>query len=54
MGIALDEARRVGLKLPVLALVERLYQATAAAGEGRCGTQALIHAIAALSDSEES
>lgn len=52
MGIALEEARRVGLKLPILALVEQLYQATAAAGDARSGTQALIRGLAALSESK--
>ncbi|MEW6719196.1 MAG: NAD(P)-dependent oxidoreductase [Thermodesulfobacteriota bacterium] len=41
MGIALDEAKRMKLALPGLALVHQLYVALQAMGEGRRGTQAL-------------
>lgn len=49
MGIALDEARRMGLVLPGLALVHQLYLSVAALGHGRSGTQALELALAAMS-----
>ncbi len=42
---ALDETARLGLSLPGLQLAHRLYLDVQAAGEGACGTQALIHAI---------
>jgi len=50
MGIALAESRRLGLSMPGLALAEQLYQAVAAQGHARDGTQALILALATLSD----
>lgn len=50
MGIALGEARRMNLAMPGLALAEQLYQAVAAQGFGRKGTQALLLALAKLSD----
>jgi 3-hydroxyisobutyrate dehydrogenase len=50
MGIALAEARRMHLALPGLALAEQLYVALVAQGGGRKGTQALLLALAALSD----
>ena len=40
MGIALDEAKRMGLALPGLALAHQLYVALKAQGHGRDGTQA--------------
>jgi 3-hydroxyisobutyrate dehydrogenase len=49
MGIALEEARRMGLSLPGLALAEQLYQAATAQGHGRKGTHSLILALAQLS-----
>lgn len=49
MGIVLEEARRMGLALPGLALAEQLYLALAAQGHERDGTQALILALASLS-----
>lgn len=45
MGIALDEAARMQLPMPGLALVRQLYLATAAQGHGRLGTQALYLAL---------
>lgn len=42
MGIALDEARRLGLALPGLALVRGFYLAAQNAGHGRKGTHALL------------
>jgi 3-hydroxyisobutyrate dehydrogenase len=50
MGIALAEARRMRLALPGLALAEQLYVALVAQGGGRKGTQALLLALASLSD----
>jgi 3-hydroxyisobutyrate dehydrogenase len=49
MGIALDEARRMNLALPGLALAEQLYRAVQAQGHGRDGTHALQLALASLS-----
>jgi 3-hydroxyisobutyrate dehydrogenase len=49
MGIALDEANRMGLSLPGLALAKQLYVALAAQGYGRNGTHALELALASLS-----
>ncbi|HEY5656658.1 MAG TPA: NAD(P)-dependent oxidoreductase [Myxococcota bacterium] len=49
MGIALDEAQRMGIALPGLALVRQLYVALQAQGHGRAGTQALVLALASLS-----
>ncbi len=48
MGIALDEARRMALCLPGLALVNQLYLAVQANGLGRKGTQALMLALEQL------
>ena len=45
MGIALDEARRMNLALPGLALVHQLYVAVQAQGHGRKGTHALMLAL---------
>ncbi|MDX1647000.1 MAG: NAD-binding protein, partial [Longimicrobiales bacterium] len=50
MGIALDEARRMDLSLPGLALAHQLYVALQAQGGRRNGTQALLLAMASLSD----
>ncbi|GAB6126260.1 NAD(P)-dependent oxidoreductase [Humidesulfovibrio idahonensis] len=48
MGIALDEAGRMGLELPGLALVHSLYAGAARHGHGRDGTQALFLALKEL------
>jgi 3-hydroxyisobutyrate dehydrogenase len=48
MGIALDEARAMGLALPGLALVHQLYLGVKAQGHGRDGTQALMKALTTL------
>jgi 3-hydroxyisobutyrate dehydrogenase len=48
MGIALDEARRMQLSLPGLALAHQLYQAVAAQGHAKNGTQALMLALAEM------
>ena len=45
MGIALDEAKRLGLCLPGLALAEQLYLAVQAQGYGKKGTHALMLAL---------
>jgi len=52
MGIALDEAKRMNLSLPGLALVHQLYLALQAQGGGKLGTQALILALENLSNAE--
>jgi 3-hydroxyisobutyrate dehydrogenase len=49
LGIALNEARRMNLSLPGLALAEQLYVAARAQGHGQSGTQALLVALAQLS-----
>jgi 3-hydroxyisobutyrate dehydrogenase len=49
LGIALNEARRMNLSLPGLALAEQLYVAARAQGHGQNGTQALLVALAHLS-----
>jgi 3-hydroxyisobutyrate dehydrogenase len=50
MGIALDEAGRMGISLPGLALVHQLYRAVQAQGHGRCGTHALMLALETMSN----
>ena len=52
LGIALAEARRMRLSLPGLALAEQLYLAAQAQGLGQKGTQALLVALARLSDAD--
>ncbi len=49
MGIVLAESRRMGLSMPGLALGEQLYQSVKAKGYGRCGTHALVLALAEMS-----
>jgi 3-hydroxyisobutyrate dehydrogenase len=49
MGIALDEAKRMGLALPGLALAHQLYIALKAQGHGRDGTHSLELALAQMS-----
>ncbi len=49
MGIALEEARRMNLALPGLALVQQLYQSVSALGFAEKGTQALILALEHMS-----
>lgn len=49
MGIALDEAKKMGLSLPGLALGHQLYLALQAQGHGKDGTHALQLALASLS-----
>jgi 3-hydroxyisobutyrate dehydrogenase len=50
MGIALEEAKRMGIALPGLALVHQLYVAVKAQGYGRKGTQALMLALEHISN----
>jgi 3-hydroxyisobutyrate dehydrogenase len=49
MGIALDEARRMGLSLPGLALAQQLYVSVQSNGWGKKGTHALQLALARMS-----
>ncbi|RJQ76820.1 MAG: NAD(P)-dependent oxidoreductase [Desulfobacteraceae bacterium] len=48
MGIALDEARRMHLSLPGLALVHQFYVAAMAQGDQELGTQALYKILARM------
>jgi 3-hydroxyisobutyrate dehydrogenase len=50
LGIALAEAKRMGLCLPGLALANQLYLSLSAHGHGRDGTQALQLALASMSN----
>jgi len=50
MGIALDEAKRMNLALPGLALAHQLYLAVQAQGYGRKGTHALMLALEHISN----
>ncbi|HXG10925.1 MAG TPA: NAD(P)-dependent oxidoreductase [Gemmataceae bacterium] len=50
MGIALEEAKRMGIALPGLALAHQLYLAVKAQGYGRKGTHALMLALEQLSN----
>jgi 3-hydroxyisobutyrate dehydrogenase len=52
MGIALDEAKRMRLALPGLALVHQLYVALQALGEGKRGTQALTLVLERMNDTK--
>ncbi|MGQ0810930.1 MAG: NAD(P)-dependent oxidoreductase [Nitrospiraceae bacterium] len=49
MGIVLQEAARMGLILPGLALVHRLYLSVQAHGHGRCGAHALMLGLEEMS-----
>lgn len=49
LGIALEEAERMQLTLPGLALAQRLYEQVVDAGGAKQGTQALILALARMS-----
>lgn len=53
LGIALDEAARMELALPGLALARQLYEAVRAQGHARLGTQALLLALEKLNAMEE-
>lgn len=48
MGIALEEAARMQLSLPGLALAKQFYTAAQAQGLGRKGTQALYRVLASM------
>ncbi len=50
MGIALEEANRMGLVMPGLALVHQLYVSVQAHGHGKSGTHALLLALEELSN----
>lgn len=52
MEIALEEAARMDLSLPGLALVNQLYRAIKAQGHGLSGTQALVLALEKMSGIE--
>ncbi len=52
MGIVLDEAARMNLVLPGLALAKQLYESVRAHGYEKKGTQALILALAEMSHCE--
>jgi len=52
MGIALEEARRMSLALPGLALAHQLYVALIAQGKGKLGTHALALALEQLNNLE--
>lgn len=53
MQIALDEADRMGLILPGLALAKTLYDKLMESGGARNGTQSLIRALEALAGSDD-
>jgi 3-hydroxyisobutyrate dehydrogenase len=48
LGLALQEAEALGLKLPGVELARTLYEKARALGHGRSGTQALLLALEAL------
>ena len=50
LGIALEEAGRMNLVLPGLALVKKLYDSLQAEGKGTEGTQALYLALERMSE----
>ena len=50
LGLALEDAKRCGVALPGVALASQLYLALVAQGGGRLGTQALVKALAKLSN----
>ena len=52
MGIALEEAEKMEIPLPSLALTKQLYLAIKAEGKGKKGTQMLVKALEALSGKE--
>jgi len=54
MGIAIDEAKRMNLALPGLALVHQLYLACQAQGHGKAGTHALVLALEQISPEKKS
>lgn len=52
MGIALEEAKRMNLCLPGLALAHQLYLAVKAQGHGKLGTHALMLALEQLNNTQ--
>lgn len=52
LGIILEEARRMNLKLPGVELAELLYRELAAQGHERSGTQSLVLALAKMNGIE--
>ncbi|MBP2674530.1 MAG: 3-hydroxyisobutyrate dehydrogenase [Deltaproteobacteria bacterium] len=52
MGIALDEAKRMKLALPGLALVHQMYISLQALGGGKRGTQALMLVLERMNDAK--
>ena len=52
MGIALEEAKRLGLSLPGLSLTHQLYLAVQAQGHGNLGTHALMLALEQLAQTK--
>jgi len=52
MGLALEESKRMGLVLPGLTLVHRLYQTVQTLGHGRSGTHALMFALEELATNQ--
>lgn len=52
LSIALEESRRMKLGLPGLGLATQLYQALAAQGGERKGTQALLTALETLNNTQ--
>jgi 3-hydroxyisobutyrate dehydrogenase len=52
MGIALEEAKRMGLSMPGLALAHQLYLSVLALGYGRSGTHALQLALASMAGAD--
>jgi 3-hydroxyisobutyrate dehydrogenase len=54
LGIALDEAKRMGIALPGLALVHQLYVALRSQGHGRLGYHSLLLALERVSGIDRS
>lgn len=54
MGIALQEANRMNVAMPGLALVKQLYEATQAQGHGKLGTHALMLSLERMSSNTTS
>lgn len=52
MGIALEEAKRMNLALPGLAMAQQFYVALKAKGKGRLGTQALALVLEELNNAK--
>jgi 3-hydroxyisobutyrate dehydrogenase len=50
LGIALDEAKKMGIVVPGLALANQLFLAVQAQGYGRKGTHALMMALESLAN----